>query len=94
MHDSDRYRRNAADCLNAARKAHEPHYQRLYLLIAQSWLILASHDDATDDLLANWAIAEPIKADGIVLPFPKPPEPLPCQQSTKADRSRQRPLQG
>jgi hypothetical protein len=48
MHGPDRYRRNAADCLNAARKAHEPHYQRLYLLIAQSWLLLASHDDATD----------------------------------------------
>jgi len=42
----------------------------LYLLMAQSWLSLAHQDDATDELLANWGIADPIKADGIVLPFP------------------------
>jgi hypothetical protein len=91
MHDSQRYRRNAADCLLAARNAREPHYQRLYLSMAQSWLTIARQDDATDELLASWAIAEPIKANGILLPFPTTPEPLPCQQSTKADRSRQRP---
>jgi hypothetical protein len=94
MRDSQRYRRNGADCLLAAREAREPHYQRLYLSMAQSWLSLARQNEVAGDLLANWRIAEPIKADGIVLPFPTPPEPLPCQQSTKADRSRQRPLQG
>ena len=94
MHDPERYRRNAADCLLAARNAREPHYQRLYLLMAQSWLSLASQDDATEDLRTTWAIAAPIKADGIVVPFPMPPEPLPCQQSTKVARSRQPPLQG
>jgi hypothetical protein len=34
MHDSQRYRDNAADCLLAARTAHELHYKRLDLLKA------------------------------------------------------------
>jgi hypothetical protein len=67
MHDSQRYRRNAVDCLLAARSARQPHYKRLYLSMAQSWLSLADQGDATDDLLAN--VAEPLKADGIVRPF-------------------------
>jgi hypothetical protein len=70
MHESQRYRCNAGDCLLAARKSPEPHYQKLYLLMAQSWLSLAHQDDASDELLASWGIVEPIKADGIVLPFP------------------------
>jgi hypothetical protein len=73
MRDSERYRRNAADCLNAARKAREPHYQRLNLLMAQSWLSLAHQDDATDNLLASWNIAQSIAAEAIFLPFPTPP---------------------
>jgi len=70
MHYSGRYRRNADDCLLAARRAHEPHYQRLYLSMAQSWLALARQDDATDELLASWAIVEPIRVDESLLPFP------------------------
>ena len=70
MHDSQRYRCKVADCLLAARKSRELHYQMLYLLMAQSWLSLAHQDDAADELLASWGIVEPIKADGIVLPFP------------------------
>jgi hypothetical protein len=70
MHDSRRYRCNVGDCLLAARKSPEPHYQKLYLLMAQSWLSLAHQDDAVDELLASCGIAEPIKADGIILPFP------------------------
>jgi hypothetical protein len=70
VHDSQRYRCNVADCLLAARKSPEPHYQKLYLLMAQSWLLLTHQDDAAHELLASWGIAEPIKADGIVLPFP------------------------
>jgi hypothetical protein len=61
MHDSQRYRYNAADCLKAAHEAHRSHYRRLYLLMAQSWLSLAHQDDATDDLLATWGMAEPSK---------------------------------
>ena len=94
MHDSERYRRNAADCLNAARNAREPYYRRLYFLMARSWLSLADQDRTTDELLASWAMVEPIKADGIVLPLAALQEPLPCQQSTKVDRSRRRLLQG
>jgi hypothetical protein len=94
MDDSERYRRNAADCLDAATKAREPHYKSLYLSMAQAWLSLAEQDDATNGLLARWTMVEPIRADGIVLPFPMPQEPLPCQQSTNADLSRQRPFKG
>ena len=82
MHDSERYRRNAADCLLAAQNAREPHYRRLYLSMAQSWLSLAYHGDAMHDLMSSWATTEPVKADGIVQ-FPMPSEPL-------ADRSRKR----
>jgi hypothetical protein len=73
MHDSQRYRCNAADCLQAARKARESRYQKLYLSMAQSWLSLAHQDDATDSLLASWNIAHPITDDAIFLPFPTPP---------------------
>jgi hypothetical protein len=68
MHDSQRYRRIAADCLLAARKSSEPRYQKRYLLSALSWLLLAPQGDTTDELLASWDIAEPINADGCVLP--------------------------
>ena len=70
MRDSQRYRYNVADCLLAARKSPEPRYQKLYLLMAQSWFSLVHQNDATDQLLASWGIAEPIKADGNILPFP------------------------
>jgi hypothetical protein len=81
MHDSERYRCNAADCLLAARRAREPHYQRLYRLMAQSWLSLAYQDDATDDLLASWGLPDLIKAETIVLPFPASPTPSPIDHS-------------
>jgi hypothetical protein len=54
MHDSQRYRENAADCLLAARAAREPHYKSLNLLMAKAWLSLASQDDAMDGLLVMW----------------------------------------
>jgi hypothetical protein len=38
--------------------------------MTQSWLTLAGQDDATDKLLASWAIAEPIKVDGLFCRFP------------------------
>jgi hypothetical protein len=58
MHDSQRYRDNAADCLLAARAAREPHYKNLNLLMAQAWLSLATEDAAEDGLLAKWAAEE------------------------------------
>jgi len=48
MHDSQRYGRNAVDCMGAARRAHEPHYQGLYLLMAQTRLSLVEQHKATD----------------------------------------------
>ena len=54
MHDSQRYRENAADCLRAGYNAREPHYKKLNLLMAKAWLSLASQDDATDGLLVTW----------------------------------------
>ena len=63
MHDSRRYRYNAADCLKAAHETHEPHYRRLYLLMASSWLSLADQDGAMDDLLAGWGSAEAGETD-------------------------------
>jgi hypothetical protein len=51
MHDSQRYRDNAAECLLAAQGAREPHYRQLHLSMALSWLSLACHDESLDDLL-------------------------------------------
>ena len=55
MHDSQRYRDNAAECLLAAQEAREPHYRQLHLSMALSWLSLAYHDEALDDLLGMTA---------------------------------------
>jgi len=54
MRDSERYRKNAADCLLAARDASEPHLTRINLLMAQSWLALATHDVVMAALLTKW----------------------------------------
>jgi hypothetical protein len=56
MHDSERHRRNGADCVRATFKAREPHYQGLYVLMAQSWLSLARQGDVTGELLASWNV--------------------------------------
>jgi hypothetical protein len=70
MHDSESYRRNAEDCLQAAHKARESHYRKLYLLMAQSWLSLADQDDATDNIRTLRSSLTPTdQVDGIVLPF-------------------------
>jgi hypothetical protein len=58
MHDSQRYRDNAADCLLAARNAREQHYKSINLLMAQAWLLLATEDAAVDHLLAKWEAEE------------------------------------
>jgi hypothetical protein len=58
MHDSQRYRDNAADCLLAARNTRDPRYKNLNLLMAQAWLSLATEDAAVGDLLAKWAAEE------------------------------------
>jgi hypothetical protein len=55
MHDeSRRYRDSAAECLLAAEEACQPYYRKLHLSMAASWLSLAYHDEAIDNLLASW----------------------------------------
>jgi hypothetical protein len=65
MHDSQRYRHNAAQCLLAARDACQPHSRKLRLSMAHSWLSLARQDEAMDNLLASWDTAAPVKTDGV-----------------------------
>jgi hypothetical protein len=52
MHNSERCRYNAAECLKAARAAND--YRRLYILMARTWLALARHDETIQNMLANW----------------------------------------
>jgi hypothetical protein len=64
MHDSQRYRDNAADCLLVAQDASQPYY-RLHVSMAISWLSLARQDEAVDNLLASWGMAKPNKPDQV-----------------------------
>ena len=54
MHDSQRYRAIAGECLLAAREC-QPCYRKLHLSMAASWLSLARQDEAVDSVLAIWA---------------------------------------
>ena len=53
MHDSQRYRYNAIECLLAAKTASQPYYRKLRLSMASSWLSLARQDEARDNPLAS-----------------------------------------
>lgn len=66
MHDSKRYRDQAADCLLAAEKGHEPYYRKLNLSLANTWLTLARQDEAMDNLLASWTLASPSPSEASV----------------------------
>ena len=66
MHDSQRYRSNASECLFASYEAGQPCYGRLNFSMAALWLALAGQDEAIYSLLASWRIAEPIETDGVV----------------------------
>jgi hypothetical protein len=59
MHDSQRYRDNAAASLLAAQEACQPHCRKLHLSMAVSWLSLARQDEATDN---SGDAAKPIEA--------------------------------
>jgi hypothetical protein len=63
MHDSQRYRDSAAECLLAAQEACQPYHRKIHLSMAASWLSLARRDEAIDNLLANWDTTKPIKPD-------------------------------
>ena len=58
MHDSPRYRDMAAKCLLAAQETCQPHYRKLQLSMAVSWLSLARQDEAMEHLLASWDTGE------------------------------------
>jgi hypothetical protein len=45
MQNSGRCRANAAECLLAAQEAPQPHYRKLHLSMAVSWLSLAHHHE-------------------------------------------------
>jgi hypothetical protein len=53
MRDSRRYRKNAAECLLAA-KTCQPPFRGLVLAVATSWHTLARQDEAMDELLVRW----------------------------------------
>jgi hypothetical protein len=50
--DAQRYRMNAAECLSAAERCGRD-FRDLTLATAASWLSLARHEEATDELLAT-----------------------------------------
>jgi hypothetical protein len=54
MKDAQRYRMNAAECLSAAERCGQD-YRGLTLDIAESWLSMARHQEAMDDLLVIWS---------------------------------------
>ena len=65
MHDSQRYRYSAQECLLAAKEASEPCYRKLRLSMASSWLSLARQEEAMDDALVSWDSTESVKLAGI-----------------------------
>ena len=46
MHESQRYRYNAAECLRAAQQANDHFHCKVHLSMALSWLSLAREDEA------------------------------------------------
>jgi hypothetical protein len=59
VNDVQRYRINAAECLSAAQRC-GPAYRDLTLAIAASWLSLARHQEAMDEILATWSGAQSV----------------------------------
>jgi hypothetical protein len=75
MNDAQRFRMNAAECLSAAERCGTA-YPDLTLAIAASWLSLARHQEAMDELLTIWSKAQAAtSAAPIRLPFQYPCEP-------------------
>jgi hypothetical protein len=61
MHGSRRYRDSAAGCLLAAQEASQPHYRKLHLSMAISWLSLARQYEAIERLFQGTGEAALIK---------------------------------
>jgi hypothetical protein len=60
MNDAQRYRMNAAECILAGERC-GPAYRDLTISIAETWLALARHQDAMDELLATWSDAQSVR---------------------------------
>jgi len=58
MHDPQRHRHNAAECLLVAREACQPYCRKLHLSMTSSWLSLERRDEAMDNLLATRGLAD------------------------------------
>jgi hypothetical protein len=54
VHDSERYRSNAADCLSEAHDAGQPDHRNLNLFTAAAWHALAREDEAIEHVIASW----------------------------------------
>ena len=67
MRDSQRYRYSAQECLLAAKETSQPHYRKLRLSMASSWLSLARQEEAMDKPLVSRASAESVKIDGLAV---------------------------
>ena len=65
MHDLQRYRSNASECLLASYEARQPCYGKLNFSMAALWLALTGRDEAIDNLLASWDTAEPVKTERV-----------------------------
>jgi hypothetical protein len=70
MHDSQRYRYSAQECLLAAKEASKPCYRKLRLSMASSWLSLARQEEGMDNAIVSWDSTESVKLDGIAAYFP------------------------
>jgi hypothetical protein len=83
MHNSRRYRMNAAECLLAA-KICQSENRSLLLALAALWHALASHEEAINELLASRETIPPANEIGRLLSFP------PTSQSSGSLRPRDR----
>jgi hypothetical protein len=54
VHDSERYRSIAADCLSEAHDPCQPDHRNLNLFTAAAWLSLVRQDEAIERVIASW----------------------------------------
>ena len=54
MHDSERHRSIAADCLSEAYGGRQPGHRNLNLFVAAAWLSLARQGEAIENVIASW----------------------------------------
>jgi hypothetical protein len=67
MRNSQGYRYSAQECLLAAKETSQPHYRKLRLSMASSWLSLARQEEFMDNLLVSSETAESVKIDGLAV---------------------------